>query len=84
LLASVLGLGSERHVQACDKVLRGWWVVAGRRKARREFTQSVISAEVSADLCQAGLLGLMLVVSAKRKRWMSTNETHRDALLSGG
>jgi len=61
LLASVLGLGRESHVQACDEVLRGWRVVAGGGEARCELAQGVVGAEVGADSCQAGLLGFVSV-----------------------
>jgi hypothetical protein len=58
LLASVLGLGGECHVQACDEVLRGCRVVAGCGEAGREFAQGVVGAEVGADSGEAGLLGV--------------------------
>jgi len=83
LLASVFGLGSESHVQACDEVLRGRRIIAGRGKAGREFAQGVISAEVGADLRQAGLLGFMSAGNCRSKVWMSTHETQGNALLSG-
>ena len=63
MLASVLGLGCECHVQACDEVLRGRRVVAGCGEAWREFAQGVVSTEVGADSGEAGLLRL---VSADR------------------
>jgi hypothetical protein len=58
LLASVLGLGSESYVQACNEVLRGCRVVAGRGEAGCEFAQGVVSAEVGADSGETGLLGV--------------------------
>lgn len=61
LLASVLGLGGESHVQACDEILCGCRVVAGRGEAGREFAQRVVSAEVGADSGEAGLLGSVSV-----------------------
>lgn len=61
LLASVLGLGCERHVQACNEVLRGRRVVAGCGEAGRELAQGVVGAEVGADSGEAGLLRLVSV-----------------------
>lgn len=61
MLASILGLGGESHVQAGDEVLRGWRVVAGRGEAGRELAQGVVGTEVGADSCQTGLLRLLSV-----------------------
>jgi hypothetical protein len=61
LLAGEFGLGCERNVQAGDEVCRGRWVGALRGKTRREGLQSIIGAEVSANLCQTGLLGCVSV-----------------------
>ena len=61
MLASVLSLGSESHVQAGDEVLRGRRVVTGCGEAGREFAQGVVSAKAGADLSQTGLLALVSV-----------------------
>jgi hypothetical protein len=60
LLAGVLGLGGERDVEAGDEILRGRRVGAFCGEARGEIVQSVIGAEIGADLGQAGLLGCVL------------------------
>jgi hypothetical protein len=85
LLASVFGLGGESHVQACDEVLRGCRVVAGRGEAGREFAQGVVGAEISADSGEAGLLGVgcQLMGACNEKGWRRTHEARRDALLRG-
>ena len=84
MLASILGFGRERHVQACDEVLRGSRVVAGCGEAGRELAQSVISAEVGAGLGEAGLLGWVLVQQDWQViGWTRTHETQWDALLGG-
>jgi hypothetical protein len=61
LLAGVLGLGGESDVEAGNEILRGRWVGAFCGETRREIVQSVVSAEVSSNLCQAGLLECGLV-----------------------
>lgn len=73
MLASVLGLGRESHVQAGDEVLRGWRVVAGRGEAGRELAQGVIGTEVGADSCQAGLLSSVSAGGYWQAREMEDN-----------
>ena len=73
LLASVLGLGCECHIQACDEVLRCRRVVAGCGEAGREFAEGVVRAEVGADSGEAGLLRLVSVDRYLQVRKMGEN-----------
>jgi hypothetical protein len=61
LLAGEFSFGGERDVQAGNEVCRGRWVGALSGETRREGFQSIIGAEVGANLCQAGLLGCVSV-----------------------